>query len=42
METINDHIATRLRDPDMQAELQALDIDPHAHDSASDMDDAEI
>ena len=41
-ETINDHVPIRLRDPDMQAELQALDVDPHAHDSESDMDDAEI
>ena len=41
-ETINDYVRIRLQDPDVQAELQALDVDPHAHDSESDMDDAEI
>ena len=38
-ETINDHVPIRLRDPDMQAELQDFDVDPHAHDSESNMDD---
>ena len=38
-ETVNDHVPIRLRDPDMQAELQNFDVDPHAHDSESDMND---
>jgi hAT family C-terminal dimerisation region len=38
-ESIKNHIPIRLRDPDMQAELQQMLVDPHANDSESDVDD---
>ena len=37
-ETIKNHIPIRLSDPDMQAELQAMNVDPHANDSESDVE----
>jgi hypothetical protein len=37
-DAINDHIPIRLRNPEMQAELQPLDVDPQqANDGESDV-----
>ena len=38
-EAIKDHIPIRLSDPDMQAELQEMNVDPLANESDSDLDD---
>ena len=37
-ETIKNHIPIRISDPDMQVELQAMNVDPHANDSESDVE----
>lgn len=37
-EMIKNHIPIRLSDPDMQAELQPMNVDPHANDGESDVE----
>jgi hypothetical protein len=37
-DSIKNHIPIQLRDPDMQDELQQMNVDPHANDNEPDND----